>query len=105
MDRSPNGKIVVLVGSQIKIWRTRNYEEITFPSIIPSSKYIKFSNDNKFLAIATNSKVHLFTYDETLQFPEVKIITADASKGGISSIDFSPNDSTILAFGYISGDP
>ena len=60
---SSDGELVVLIGEFIKVWRTNGYRAAIFPHVIASARYCSFSNDNKYMAIASNNEINIYLFE------------------------------------------
>jgi hypothetical protein len=109
LSASPDGRLTVLVGQTIVIYRNNGFTPVVFPQVIENARYCDFSLDGIYMVIASTSSLNVYTYQRNngdYQFNPVNLnSTAPVAYGAITSVQFNPVNSSELVVGFLSSSP
>lgn len=109
LTASPNGQMVAMVGdNKVLIWDALTFESINFPFEVLMARNCAFSRDNKYLGVSTTTVLGVYEVIPTpggFVFETRSYTPEEVAYGLISSFDFNPHNSDIVAIGFSNMSP
>lgn len=106
---SPDGQLTVLVGQSIVMYRNNGFRRIIFPQVIQNARFCDFSQDGRYMTIASTGSLNVYTYsrsNDNYQFQQIPLAsTSPVQLGAITSAEFNPNNSSEILVGFLSASP